>query len=294
MNDLYQAAAIPLSKKAKNGTVYVQGSPVNYYDSGSSEVSSFSRDPIVLVHGTGGNAQLHYGYLFPILELNQRVIALDFSPVPGKDEVTLEDLENQITRVIEHLLPDAPVTLVGYSLGAVAVASVAAKRPDLVRNLVLIAGWMKTDVQQSLRNSVWQDLYQSGSKTLPDFTLYCAFSHAFYTMLPPEHLHIMREKIRPTAFDAQQMALNRRIDISDQIGRIRARTLIVGCRQDQMVPLWHSKLLFGAIDDARYQEIDSGHGVVFERPGQLSQMVDQFNENPARFPAGSIVPADHP
>jgi hypothetical protein len=61
-----------------------------------------------------------------------------------------------------------------------------------------------------------------------------------------------------------------------------------------MVPLWHSKLLFGAIDDARYQEIDSGHGVVFERPGQLSQMVDQFNENPARFPAGSIVPADHP
>jgi len=294
MNDLFQAIATPLSQKATSGTVYVQGTPVNYYDSGHAQLSTHDRAPIVLVHGTGGDAQTHYGYLFPILELNQRVIALDFSPVSGEEELALETLENQVIAVIEHVLPNTPVTLVGYSLGAVVVASVAAKRPDLAKNLVLIAGWMETDVQQCLRNSVWQELYQSGSKTIAEFTLYCAFSHAFYTMLPAEYLYMMCKNIQPTAFDAQQMALNRHIDISEQVSRIRARTLIVGCSQDHMVPIWHSKLLFGAIDDARYQEIDSGHGVVFERPAQLSQIVDQFNENPARYPAGSIIPADHP
>ncbi|MEO9270287.1 alpha/beta fold hydrolase [Serratia ureilytica] len=294
MDVIDQAAVSPLSNKAKKGTVYVKGAPVNYYDSGTPQYSSHHRRPIVLVHGTGGNSHTHYGYLFPILELNQRVIALDFSPIPDKTELTLEDLEDQIIAVIEKLIPDTSITLVGYSLGAVVAASLAAKWPNLVRNLVLIAGWMKTDDQQLLRNSVWQELYYSGNKTIAEFTLYCALSHTFYRMHSPEHLRVMIEKIQPSAFDAQQMSLNRQIDISDKIDRILACTLIVGCRQDLMVPIWHSKLLFGSIIDARYQEIDSGHGVVFERPGQLSQIIDQFNENPTYYTAGSIIPEDHP
>jgi pimeloyl-ACP methyl ester carboxylesterase len=284
-----------ISERAVAGTINVQGAEVSYYDSGEPAAGSAAgRLPIVLVHGTGGSAFTHYGYLFPILEMNQRVVAIDLAPLPGQESLTLEALEAQVAAVIEAVLTEQQVTLVGYSLGAVIAASLAAKRQHLVKNLVLIAGWMKTDVQQQLRNSVWQGLYENRSRAIADYTIYCAFSHSFYNFVTAEQVAMIAESIRPGPFEAQQMELNRSIDLSDQIRSVSARTLIVGCSQDQMVPVMHSKLLFGAINDARLIEIESGHGVVFERPGQLSQIVDQFNENPDRYPAGTIIPADRP
>ncbi|WP_205965215.1 alpha/beta fold hydrolase [Paraburkholderia flava] len=295
MNDLRQAAlAIPVSAKAESGCVRVNGIDVTYYDSGEPTADVNQRAPVVLVHGTGGTAASHYGFLFPILESGQRVVALDFAPPAEGVTLALSDLEDQVKAVIEHVLPGRAVTLVGYSLGAVVAASIASTRPDLVSNLVLIAGWLKTDAQQLIRNKVWQELYQSGSRAIADFTVFCAFSHGFFHFLSPERLHAITEMIRPGPFDAQQMALNQKVDLSSQVSSIRAKTLIVGCSHDQMVPIEHSKLLFGAISDARFAEIASGHGVVFERPGQLSQVIDQFNENPERYPAGTIIPADHP
>ncbi|WP_175042195.1 alpha/beta fold hydrolase [Burkholderia lata] len=295
MNDLKQAAVvIPISARAESGRVRVNGVDVTYYDSGEPTAGVDPRSPVVLVHGTGGTARNHYGFLFPILESRQRVLALDFAPPAGGAELALSDLEDQVKAVIEQVLPGRPVTLVGYSLGAVVAAGIASTRPDLVRNLVLIAGWLKTDGQQLIRNKVWRDLYQSGSRAIADFTVFCAFSRSFSSFISPDRLRAITEMIQPGPFDAQQMELNQKVDLSSQVGRIRANTLIIGCSHDQMVPIEHSKLLFGAIANARFVEISSGHGVVFERPGQLSQVVDQFNEDPERYPAGTIMPADHP
>jgi pimeloyl-ACP methyl ester carboxylesterase len=78
------------------------------------------------------------------------------------------------------------------------------------------------------------------------------------------------------------------------VPRIEATTLVIGCTHDQMVPVLHSKALFGAIRDARYTEIASGHTVIFERPAQLVQIIDQFNEAPSRHAAGSILPTARP
>ena len=77
-------------------------------------------------------------------------------------------------------------------------------------------------------------------------------------------------------------------------GPCRATTLVVGCTQDQMVPRTHSLQLFGAIDDARYTEIDSGHAVVFERPAELLRLVDTFLRQPSASAAGSIIPTARP
>jgi pimeloyl-ACP methyl ester carboxylesterase len=84
-----------------------------------------------------------------------------------------------------------------------------------------------------------------------------------------------------------------RVDL-DSGSAHRATTLVIGCTHDQMVPVRHSKALFGAIRDARYTEIASGHAVVFERPAQLVQIIDQFNEAPSRHAAGSILPTARP
>ncbi len=96
------------------------------------------------------------------------------------------------------------------------------------------------------------------------------------------------------AFIDAQMEMNARIDISDLVPDIAATTLIIGCTHDQIVPIHHSRALFGTIEDARYAELASGHAVVFERPAEVVRLVDRFATDPAEYPAGATVPVVKP
>jgi pimeloyl-ACP methyl ester carboxylesterase len=279
------------------GTVTVDGVEVRYFDSAAehSAAGEDDRDPVVLVHGTGGSTRAHYSFVFPLLAARQRVVAVDFAqPVPEGGTLTVEHLEAQVAAVIEKVLPGRAVTLVGYSLGAVVAATVAARHSELVRNLVLVAGWMKTDTQQELRNKVWWRLREEDSSALSEYMAFCAFGGPFLAARSFEDLAPAFASFHSNGFGDLQMELNRAIDISDLVPSIKATTLVIGCTHDQMVPKRHSKALFGSIPDARYTEIESGHAVVAERPGQLVQVIDQFIEEPARHAAGAIVPTARP
>ena len=270
-------------------TVHVNGVDVTYFDS----ETETSRMPVVLLHGTSGSTEVHMSYLFPMLAPRQRVIAIDWSQ-PHAGTLELVDLEAQVTAVLDVVLPGREFALVGYSLGAALAISVAAHRPAQVRELVLIAGWMQTDTQQLLRNDVWQSLRASGSPEIAKYTVFCAFGNPFLAARTEAELAPALAGVRQSEFIDQQMDLNRRINVVAEANEIRATTLIVGCTHDQMVPKRHSKALFGAIEDARYTELDSGHAVVFERPAELFQVVEHFLTNPNEYSAGAIIPASRP
>ncbi|MCS0601400.1 alpha/beta hydrolase [Streptomyces sp. LP11] len=276
------------------GVVDVDGVSVRYVDSGPRDEAAedgTARPPIVLVHGTGGSIERDYGFLLPLLASRQRVVALDFArPEPPSDRLTLGHLERQVVAACEAVLPGRSVTLVGYSLGAVVATAVAAHRPDLADRLVTVAGWARTDTQQKLRNGVWRRLRTENSAALPSYMAFCALGGPFLAQATLEQLAPLLQHGTLDEFLDLQMALNESIDITDLLGRVRATTLVIGCAHDQMVPVRHSKALFGAIPDARYTEISSGHAVVFERPAQLVQIIDRFNADPDRHPAGSLIP----
>ncbi|OCA54001.1 alpha/beta fold hydrolase [Photorhabdus namnaonensis] len=277
--------------------INVDGKEVKFFTSQPLDPikSNAKKNPIVLVHGTGGSTEIHFGYLFQLLAAENRVISLDFSqPVKANETLTLEHLEKQVEAVIEAAALGETVTLIGYSLGAVVTASVAAKRPDLVCNLVLIAGWMKTDLQMERFLSVWHQLYEIQSPAIADFVMFCAFSSPNHVNMFPDQFAISFENAIPGEFEALQMDLNGRVDITQIVPTIKATTLIIGCTHDQITPIRHSKALFGAIQDARFTEIECGHAVVYERPAQLMQVIDQFCANPSFYPAGTIIPSDLP
>jgi pimeloyl-ACP methyl ester carboxylesterase len=186
------------------------------------------------------------------------------------------------------------VVLLGYSLGAVVTAVVAARRPDLVERLILVAGWMKTDLQQILRNDVWQALRASGDEAIRAYSTFCAFGGPFLASKSLPDIEPGMEVMAFDAFGDQQMELNRRIDIVTETHGIAAPTLVIGCTHDQMVPIRHQKALFGAIEDARFAEIASGHAVVFERPSELTHHIQRFMDKPKAFAPGTIVPTPQP
>ena len=272
------------------GEVSVDGATVRYYDSIETRGT---RNPIVLIHGTTGSTAAHFGFLYPMLATRQRVVSIDLGQPEG--ELTIDSFRRQVEAVIAEALPNQKVTLLGYSLGAVVAATVAASIPDTIENLILVAGWAKTDTQQILRNNVWNALYQSGDKdALAQFTVFCAFGHPFVGARTLDDLAPAIKAVNVTEFGAAQMQVNRDIDILDRLDNITANTLVIGCQFDQMVPNRHSRDLFGAIENARYTEIPSGHAVVFERAAELHKHVDNFAGNPHQYPAGTHIPTVKP
>lgn len=272
------------------GEVVVDGALVRFYDSLESRGT---RNPIVLIHGTTGSTAVHFGFLFPMLANRQRVVSIDLGQPEG--DLTIDSFRRQVEAVIDQVLPGQRVTLLGYSLGAVVAATVAAARPEAIENLILVAGWAKTDSQQILRNNLWNTLYASGDKdALGQFTVFCAFGNPFVGARTLEELAPAIKAVNVTEFGVAQMQVNRDVDIVDRLDKITANTLVIGCEFDQMVPNRHSKFLFGAIENARYTEIPSGHAIVFERPAELHKQIDNFAANPHRHPAGTIIPTVKP
>lgn len=275
-------------------TINVNGTEITYYD--SEDTRNHPDDVMVLIHGTAGSAASHFGFLYPVLAARQRVIAIDWAPGAEPDRLLeLDDLVNQATSTLEELIPGRRVVLVGYSLGAVVSAAIAARRPDLVDRLILVAGWITTDLQQLLRNDVWHALRAAGDEdALRRYSTFCALGGPFLAQRTLADIRPGMDAMSFDAFGDQQMDLNRRIDISAEVEQISAPTLIVSCTHDQMVPTRHQLALFGAIEDSRFVEIPTGHAVVFERPSELSHHIQQFMDQPERYDAGTIIPTPEP
>lgn len=280
-------------------TITVDGCSVRVYDSDPGG----EKETVVLLHGTGGSAESSYWALFPMLAMRRRVVAFDFvdaTPAEADEFVdatpaATDDVEyvKQARAVIQSVSPDRPVDVVGYSFGAVIAALLAARHPEQVRSLALVGGWLKTDAQQLLRNSLWWRLRDLDSEALAQFTAFTTYSQQFLNGRTPAELRGILDGFRRGEDRAAKMRFNRDVDIAEEITEISAPTLIIACAQDQMVPPRHSQLLFGAIANSRFASIESGHGVMTERPSEVCVMVDAFFGEPERSPAGSILVNGH-
>lgn len=263
------------------GEITHDGMTIRTYDSAPHKRGE---DTIVLLHGTSGSAESTYWALFPMLADGRRVVAFDFVDAEG---ATTEHYAAQARAVIAALC-DGPVHLTGCSFGAVIAAHVAGTTPDILKSLTLIAGWIKTDIHQQLRYDVWFKLHEEKSAAMPGFMVMTAFSHGFITMRLPAEVDALVTKIGDGSDRYSKMVFNRTVDITEAVSKITTPTLVIGCTQDQMVPIYHSKLLFGAIENARFAEVPAGHAVAHERPSHLLMLIRDFIDEPERDAPGTV------
>ncbi|AZY47885.1 alpha/beta fold hydrolase [Bordetella avium] len=276
-----------LMKDVYTGSVRVGDVPVTYHDSAPAAADAAT---IVLLHGTGGSAQNNFWALFPMLAMRHRVVALDFVD-PELPEA--QPYLDQVLAVVEACCGSRPVHLVGYSFGAVIAALLAARHGRRLASLTLVAGWLKTDTQQKLRNTIWRSLYESGHEAIAPFSVFTNFSSSFLNAKNEAELEALIQAVRTGPDRSRKMAFNRQVDIGDEVATIDVPSLVIGCKHDQMAPIRHSRLLFGSIKNCRYAEINSGHGVVHERPSELFTMIDNFVRQPDGWPAGHVVQNSH-
>lgn len=254
------------------------------------EVGQRSAFPtIILIHGTGGNTDKHFSYIFPMLGIHQRVLSIDLH-TPNKADLKVTDFSQQVEALIQHAVAkDEIITVVGYSLGAVIAAQVAASLKQRVARLILLAGWAKTSSVQQLRTVIWQQLFTEQSAALPHFVNYCLYSDDYLSARSEQQVLDLARFVKPSQDAAKQRELNYHIDITSILSEISAETLIVACREDRMVPLAQAKLLFASIQNSRYIEISSGHALYIETPAEVVQLVNQFSQHPEQYPVNQKI-----
>ncbi|WP_074382785.1 alpha/beta fold hydrolase [Acinetobacter pseudolwoffii] len=254
------------------------------------EVGQKSSYPtIILIHGTGGNTDKHFSYIFPMLGIHQRVLSINLH-TPDKSDLAVTDFSQQVEALIKHAVAeDEAITVVGYSLGAVIAAQVAASLKQRVARLILLAGWAKTSSVQQLRTTIWQQLFNDQSAALPHFVNYCLYSDDYLSARTEKQVLDLARFVKPSQEAAKQRELNYRIDITAILPDISAETLIVACREDRMVPLAQAKLLFASIQNSRYIEIASGHAIHIEAPAEAVQLINQFSQHPEQYPSNQKI-----
>jgi len=256
-------------------TTTVAGTTVHYSTTGTGP-------GLVLVPGTGLSAQINYGHLVDAFTPSHTVVLADYAgggetTDPG-GELTFELLAEQIAAATADASPDAPVDLVGYSLGAIVAATVAATRPELVRRLVLVAGWPDaTDARHELSIDLWSRLERADHDLLNRFLALQIFGAPFLSAIGRPGIGQLVEAGPPiTPGMRRHLEVDRSADLSGLLPLITAPTLVIGLTRDQVIPVERVRQLHEAIPGSEYTEIDTGHGVVFERPEELVATVQKF------------------
>jgi len=114
----------------------VAGTRLRYLELGSGD-----RVPVLLLHGFGADLN---SWMFnqPALAEGRRVLALDLPGHGGSSRDVGSGDAEALAQAVEGFLADldpGPVHLVGHSLGGAIAAMLAARGPELVRTLTLIA-----------------------------------------------------------------------------------------------------------------------------------------------------------
>ncbi|MFF0452006.1 alpha/beta fold hydrolase [Nocardia africana] len=239
---------------------------------------------VVLVHGTAA-ARDQWAPLTADIADRYTVVALDYSgsgdTVDHGGPLTVADLAAEVRAVAD----DAGLNgfhLVGHSLGAVVAAHIAATVPERVRSLLMHAGWVRTDARMDAEFRYWIELLRAdaafGTSLFAHMLPLMAFGPRYWERTTAEQNATLVEQLAKVIARgaARQTEVDRTVDLTDLLGRIAAPTLILASAHDRVVPAAQQQRLLAAIPDARYAEIDAGHGAPGEDPAGFHAKIVNF------------------
>ena len=224
-------------------------------------------ESLVLLHPGGADSRA-FGPLAPPLIGSYRLITPDQRghgrtrdvPGPISYEIMAEDT---ITFLDEQL--GEPVHLLGYSDGAVVALFVALKRPELVKDLVVVSGVYHRDgwAPGDLDTEVPEFMIDSYGEVSPDGR---------------DHFTVVAEKL--AQMHSTQPALTER-----ELADVSCPTLVL-IGDDDEVLLEHAVSLYRALPQGELAVIPhASHGVLVEKPELCSSMITAFHvsDKPATY-----------
>jgi pimeloyl-ACP methyl ester carboxylesterase len=259
--------------------VRVNGASLYYEEHGNGP------ETVVLAHGLLWSCRM-YDAQVAVLKEHYRCVAFDFRG-QGQSEVThdgydMETLTRDTAALIEAL-HCAPCHFLGLSMGGFIGMRLAARRPELIRSLVLLETTADPEPGENIPRykqlafvTRWIGPGLVAGRVMP-----IMFGQKFMTdPARAEERRLWKQRgsgnHRVGITRALHGVLTRK-GVSDEIGTIRVPTLIIVGDQDVAVPLINSQRLHEAIPGSRLVIIPgAGHTSTVEEPMAVNAAITDF------------------
>ncbi|HET9156483.1 MAG TPA: alpha/beta fold hydrolase [Myxococcaceae bacterium] len=192
--------------------------------------------PLLFLPGAGGRASFWQPVAERLADLGRSLL---FSyPGFGESPVdpTIESLDG-LYRWLVAQLPAEPSHVIAQSMGGVLAVRLTLERPELVSRLVLVATSGGVDVAR-LGGAEWRQAVRASLPTAPSWFI------------------------------------EDRTDVTNELGNIRARTLLLWSDSDPISPLSVARFLAGRIPDSYIVTVAGGtHAFASERPDEVASSI---------------------
>lgn len=179
----------------------------------------------------------------------------------------VEDLE----AVVAAADPQEPFALLGISQGAAACIAYAVRYPERVSRLVLYGGYALgvarrgEPEKERVYRAVIELARLGWGKDNPAFRQ--VFTSRFVPGATDEQIGWFNELCRKTTSPevvAELLEARAQIDVAGLLGEVRAPTLVLHAREDDVTPISAGRALAAGIPDAQFIELDSKNHVLLE------------------------------
>lgn len=236
---------------------------------------------LLLAHGGGGGVAANFGALIDDLATTHTVVGVDYPGSGGTPRsttpLTLDQLADELVAAGE----DAGLsrfTVLGYSLGTAVAVRAATRHPDRVAGLVLTAGFTRPNNRMRLAVAVWRALLDADRTLLARFLTLVATGEEHLEGQNPGELADAVKALAEfiPAGSPEQVDLVDSVDTRAELAGIRVPTLVIAAALDLLAPPALSRELAAGIPGARLVEIDAGHLVGVEAPGEWLAAIRSF------------------
>ena len=232
--------------------------------------------PLLGIMGFGLD-QRYWASQIPVVTETHEFITFDNRGVgrsrrPGAPLITsIEDMVDDTLALLDHLQVDDCIVY-GTSMGGAIAQHLALEHPERVSGLILAVTWARPIEFMRRQHLLARALIQSsGPELLVESTLVRMFTPAFFEMGAEVLDQMVKALMAETGPDlpspevllAQIDAADKH-DVLDRIPSIEVPTLVIGARNDMMVPYLGSEEIAAAIPGAEFVTLETGHGCMIE------------------------------
>src|SRR5712692_2874934 len=238
--------------------------------------------PVVLLHGTSGHSE-DWSQVVELLRRHRPVIRLNYpEPVARTDSANAPRVSDFAGRVVAAAEAGGShrFDLVGYSLGAAVATFIAAEYSEMVRSLVLVSGFSHgADLRMRLQFDLWLHLARTDKIALGKLLLVSGLSRDFLSAFDENTINeIIQSFVAMSDWPLieQNIRVDLAVDVREQAKKIKAPTLSITGKYDQIVPPFYTHELADLIPSAKRAEIPSGHLSFLEKQVDLASAILTF------------------
>ncbi|PYN85123.1 MAG: alpha/beta hydrolase [Candidatus Rokuibacteriota bacterium] len=255
--------------------IEANGASLRYDLSGSGSAT------VVAIHEVGGcieswdDAIAPFQRRFRVLRYDQR----GFGMSERTRTITMDGIVADLVALLDGLQIVGPVHLVGCAMGAAIALAFAGRHPGRVGRIVTASPATWANADPAVARKRIDEIERAGVRAVEQGSLAASYPEVMRVL---DRARFERFRRRWLANDPEAMAAilrmstNPSFDLSADLARIAAPTLVVGCTHDPIrTPAMAGKVA-AQIPGAKYVEASSGHFMAIETPELFAELAVPF------------------